>query len=80
MHGTPCLGLFMTFIGSLFIYPVPPIPQSLISILLVLCMAGGAGAPINIPALINLSKDLKIYDPTFDDFTANDIASTLYTS
>ena len=79
MHGTPCLGLFMTFIGCLFIYPVPPIPQSLISILFGLCMAGGAGAPINVPALINLSKDLKIYDPTLDDFTANDIASTLYT-
>jgi predicted MFS family arabinose efflux permease len=79
MHGTPCIGLLMTAIGCIFIYPVPPIPQSLIFILFGLCMAGGAGAPINVPALINLSKDLKIYDQTLDDFTANDIASTLYT-
>ena len=79
MHGTPCLGLVMTSIGSLFIFPVPPIPQSIISILFGLCMAGGAGAPINVPALINLSKDLKTYDPSLDDFTANDVASTLYT-
>ena len=79
MHGTPCLGLLMTAIGCLSIYPVPPIPQSTIFILFGLCMTGGAGAPINVPALINLSKDLKSYDPTLDDFTANDIASTLYT-
>ena len=79
MHGTPCIGLLMTAFGCLFIYPVPPIPKSIISILFGLCMAGGAGAPINVPALINLSRDLKIYDSTLDDFTANDIASTLYT-
>ena len=79
MHGTPCLGLLMTAIGCLFIYPVPPIPKSIISILFGLCLCGGAGAPINVPALINLSRDLKIYDPNLDDFTANDIASTLYT-
>lgn len=79
MHGTPCIGLLMTAFGCLFIYPVPPIPKSIISILFGLCMAGGAGAPINVPALINLSRDLKIYDSTLDEFTANDIASTLYT-
>ena len=79
MHGTPCIGLLMTAIGSLFIYPVPPLPQSIISILFGLCMAGGAGAPINVPALINLSKDLKKYNPNLDEFTANDIASSLYT-
>ena len=79
MHGTPCIGLLMTAIGCLFIYPVPPLPQSIISILFGLCMAGGAGAPINVPALLNLSKDLKKYDPNLDEFTSNDIASTLYT-
>ena len=79
MHGTPCLGLIMTIIGSLFIFPVPPIPQNIISILFGLCMAGGAGAPINVPALINLSRDIKLYDSSLDDFTASDIASTLYT-
>ena len=78
MQGTPCLGLIMTAVGCLFIYPVPPIPKSIISIIFGLCMTGGAGAPLNVPALINLSKYLKIYEPTLDDFTANDIASTLY--
>ena len=79
MHGTPSLGLLMTAVGCLFIYPVPPIPKSIISILFGLCLCGGAGAPINVPALINLSRDLKIYDQNLDEFTSNDIASTLYT-
>jgi Na+/melibiose symporter-like transporter len=78
MQGTPCLGLLMTAIGCLFIYPVPPIPKSIISVIFGLCMVGGAGAPINVPALINISKLLRTYNPTLDDFTANDIASTLY--
>ena len=78
-YGTECLGLLMTCIGCLFIYPVPPIPQSIIFILIGLCLTGGAGAPINVPALINLSKDLKIYNKNLDDYTASDIASTLYT-
>ena len=79
MHGTQCLGILMTSIGCLFIYPVPPIPQNIISILFGLCLTGGAGAPINVPALINLSKDLKKYNKNLDDFIASDIASTLYT-
>ena len=79
MHGTECIGILMTALGCLFIYPVPPIPKSLISILFGLCLAGGAGAPINVPALINLSKDLKKFDPNLDEFTASDIASTYYT-
>lgn len=79
MHGTSAFGLLMTSLGCLFIYPVPPIPQNILSILLGLCLTGGAGAPINVPALINLSKDLKKYDPDLDEFVASDIASTLYT-
>ena len=79
MHGTESLGILMTALGCLFIYPVPPIPKHIISILLGLCLTGGAGAPINVPALINLSKDLKKYDPNLDEFVASDIASTLYT-
>ena len=79
MHGTESLGILMTFLGCLFIYPVPPLPQNILSILLGLCLTGGAGAPINVPALINLSKDLKKYDPNLDEFVAGDIASTLYT-
>ena len=79
MHGTESLGILMTALGCLFIYPVPPIPKHIISILLGLCLTGGAGAPINVPALINLSKDLKKFDPNLDEFVASDIASTLYT-
>ena len=79
MHGTSAFGILMTSLGCLFIYPVPPIPQNILSILLGLCLTGGAGAPINVTALINLSKDLKKYDPDLDEFVASDIASTLYT-
>ena len=79
MHGTSAFGILMTSLGCLFIYPVPPIPQNILSILLGLCLTGGAGAPINVTALINLSKDLKKYAPDLDEFVASDIASTLYT-
>ena len=79
MEMTPVLGLLMITIGCLFVYPVPPIPQSLIFILIGLSLIGGAGAPINVPGLINMSNFLKVYDKYLDDPTANDIASTLYT-
>jgi predicted MFS family arabinose efflux permease len=78
MEKTPCLGLLMIIIGCLFVYPVEPIPQSIVSILIGLCLIGGSGAPINVPALINMSTYLKKYDPFLDELTANDIASTLY--
>ena len=78
MEKTPCLGLLMIIIGCLFVYPVEPIPQSIVSILIGLCLIGGSGAPINVPALINMSTYLKEYDPLLDELTANDIASTLY--
>ena len=45
MHGTECIGILMTALGCLFIYPVPPIPKSLISILFGLCLAGGGRGP-----------------------------------
>jgi MFS family permease len=79
MELTPCIGLLMISLGCLFIYPVKPIPQNIFFILVGLCLIGGAGAPINVPSLINMSSCLKIYDKNLDEFTANDIASTLYT-
>ena len=79
MEKTPCLGLIMITIGCLFVYPVFPIPKSIILILIGLCLIGGAGAPLNVPGLINMSNFLKFYDKYLDDPTANDIASTLYT-
>ena len=79
MEKTPCIGLIMITLGCLFVYPVKPIPQNIFCILVGLCLIGGAGAPINVPALINMSNYLKSYDKNLDDYTANDIASTLYT-
>ena len=78
MEKTPCLGLLMITIGCLFVYPVYPLPQNIIFILIGLCIIGGAGAPLNVPGLINMSDYLKQYDKNLDDLTANDIASTLY--
>ena len=78
MEKTPCLGLLMITFGSLFVYPVFPIPQNLFSILIGLCLIGGAGAPLNVPGLINMSNYLKKYDTNLDELTSNDIASTLY--
>ena len=41
MEKTPCLGLLMITLGCLFIYPVFPIPQNIISILIGLCLTLG---------------------------------------
>ena len=78
MHGAACLGLLMSAVGCLFIYPVSPIPKSVICVLFGLCIAGGAGGPIYVPGLINLSKYIRNHDPKIDDFSANDIASAMY--
>ena len=79
MHGATCLGLFMAAFGCLFIYPIPPIPKTFINVLFGLCITGGAGGPIYVPGLLNLSKYIKNHDPNIDNFIANDIASSMYT-
>ena len=78
MHGTLCLGLLMSAIGSLLVYPLPPIPQNIFCILLGLGLIGGVGAPIFVPGLINLSKYIRKIDSNIDEYSADDIGSAMY--
>ena len=78
MHGTTCLGLLMSAIGSLLVYPIPPIPQNIFFILVGLGLIGGVGGPIFVTGLINLTKYIRKIDSNIDEFSANDIGSAMY--
>ena len=82
---TPKFGLYLIYtIGSLllslstlFFYPCPPIPNNLIFIIIGFLINGVGGAPVFIPGLILLSKNIRIVDPNVDELTANDISSAI---
>lgn len=59
------------------IYPYPPIPKSLIFVILGFVFIGGGGVPIFIPGLIALNNSVKRIDPNFDDLSAGDITSAI---
>ena len=82
---TPKFGLYLIYIigslllsfGSLFLYPCPPIPNKLIFIIIGFLINGVGSAPVFIPGLILLSKNIRIVDQNIDEFTANDISSAI---
>lgn len=77
LYGISCLGLLITSLGVLMIYPYPPIPKSLIFVILGFVFIGGGGVPIFIPGLIALNKSIKRIDPNIDDLSAGDITSAI---
>ena len=82
---TPKFGLYLIYIigslllsfGSLFLYPCPPIPNKLIFIIIGFLINGVGSAPVFIPGLILLSKNIRIVDQNIDELTANDISSAI---
>ena len=84
---TSKFGNYLTFIvgvtilgnSSLMIYPVPPLPQSVIAIIIGFLIWGMGGVPIFIQELIILSKNIKKSDKSIDEMNSNDIASVLNT-
>ena len=66
-------------ISSLMIYPVPPLPQSVIVIILGFLICGCGGVPVFIPGLVMLAKNIKKSDKSIDEMSANDIATVLNT-
>lgn len=79
------LGIYLTFtfgfiflgISSIFIYPVPPLPQSIIITVIGFLMLGVGSVPVFIPGLVMLSENIKKIDNSIDDMSANDIASAI---
>ena len=72
-------GLVISGISSVFIYPVNPIPHSLILIILGFFMIGIGSGPVFIPGLVLLAKNIKKIDKNLDELSANDIASAINT-
>ena len=77
LYGTSCLGLFITSLGVIMIYPFPPIPKSLIFVVIGFILIGGGGVPIFIPGLIALNKNIKRIEPDVDELSASDITSAI---
>ena len=71
------LGLIFTAFSALFIYPCPPIPSSIIFIIFGFLINGLGSAPVFIPGLVLLSKNIIKIDPTINQLTANDISSAI---
>ena len=71
------MGLILLSIGPLFLYPCPPIPKSLISIICGFLLIGFGSAPVFVPGLVVLAKTIKKIDPNIDELTANDISSAI---
>ena len=77
LYATSYIGLIMASIGVLMIYPYPPIPKKIFFVVMGFTMIGGGGAPIFIPGLVALTKNIKKIDPSVDDLVANDISSAI---
>ena len=70
-------GLILAAIGTLFLYPCPPIPKNIFSIILGFLSIGTGSSPVFIPGLVALSKNIRKVDPNIDELTANDISSAI---
>ena len=77
IYFTFSLGLFLSGISSLFVYPTPPLSQSPIIILIGFFILGIGSVPVFIPGLVMLSKNIKKIDDSIDEMSANDIASAI---
>jgi len=70
-------GLILTAASPLFLYPCPPIPRSLIFIIMGFLLSGIGTAPVFIPGLVALSKNIRKIDENIDELTSNDISSAI---
>lgn len=71
-------GLFLLFIGSLFLAPISILPQSMLTIMIGLVILGIPAALINVSSICDLIEFFKTSKLKMDDATANDISSAIY--
>ena len=74
---TLSFGLIFSVISPIFLYPCPPIPKSLISIIIGFLIVGVGSAPVFVPGLVALSKNIRKIDKNIDELSANDISSAI---
>lgn len=72
-------GIIFSTISPIFLCPCPPIPKSLIAIIVGFLIIGLGSGPVFIPGLVLLAKNIRKIDQNIDELTANDIASALNT-
>ena len=77
LYGTDLLGIALSTLGVLMIYPFPPFPKSLAIITLGCILIGGGDIQIFIPGRIILSKDIQKFEPNIDILTVNDLSSAI---
>ena len=77
LYGTAFLGIALSTLGVLMVYPFPPFPKSLAIITLGCILIGGGDIQIFIPGRIILSKDIKKFEPNIDILTVNDLSSAI---
>lgn len=77
LYGTSCIGLIIVSFGVLMIYPYPPIPKYILTVVIGFILIGGGGVPIFVPGLVALNKNIKKIDSNIDDLTVNDITSAI---
>lgn len=71
------IGLIVSVISPIFLYPCPPIPKSLISIIIGFLLVGAGSAPVFVPGLVALAKNIRKIDKNIDELSANDISSAI---
>jgi MFS family permease len=75
---TITIGLFLNFLGSLFLPPITVLPQIPGTIIFGLLLLGIPSAFINVPGICDLIDILKSENPNSDENVANDMASAIY--
>ena len=71
------IGLISTSLGPLFVYPVKPLPKNLFLVSFGLTLIGAGQGPIFVQGFILLTNIIRKISPNYDEFSSNDISSTL---
>ena len=72
-------GLVICSFSQILLYPCPPFPKRIIFVIFGFFLFGLGLAPVVIPGLVALSKNIRNIDRDIDELVANDISSTLNT-
>ena len=72
-------GLIVSTISPIFLNPCPPFPKKIIFVISGFLINGIGQAPVFIPGLVVLSKNIRSIDTNIDELIANDISSAINT-
>ena len=70
-------GLIVSTISPLLLYPCPPFPKKIICVISGFLVNGIGQAPVFIPGLVALAKNIRSIDINNDELIVNDISSAI---